>query len=128
MTILSDSAWPTGAALLEFQAVDSVSAALAKDRRKIGDQEISVTMLWRSTLFITNFPPETDDQQIRELFGNASLVRSSSQPALTNQYGTILSTRWPSLKYAGNRRFCYLTMDSPVSRRLCFVLSTANIQ
>lgn len=74
-TILSESAWPSSVALLEFQSVDSVSAALAKDRRKIGDKEISVTMLWRSTLFITNFPPETDDKHIRELFGKVSLVR-----------------------------------------------------
>lgn len=74
ITLKSDSAWPTSAALLEFQTVDSVSAALAKDRRKIDDQEISVSMLWRSTLFVTNFPPETDDRQIRDLFGNVSLT------------------------------------------------------
>jgi len=50
--------------------VESVAPALAKDRRKLDGQEISVTMLWRSTLFITNFPRELDDVAIRTLFAN----------------------------------------------------------
>ena len=34
---------------------------------------------------------------------------------LNEQYGGILQVRWPSRKYADSRRFCYITMDSPVS-------------
>lgn len=69
-TILEDDSLDTDAALLEFQVVDSVASALAKDRRKLDGQEISVTMLWRSTLFITNFPRELDDVGIKSLFAN----------------------------------------------------------
>jgi len=65
-----DESRSSDAALLEFRAVESVAPALAKDRRKLDGQEISVTMLWRSTLFITNFPRELDDVAIRTLFAN----------------------------------------------------------
>jgi hypothetical protein len=70
---LSDDTRASDAALLEFQAVESVASALAKDRRKLDGQEISVTMLWRSTLFVTNFPRELDDAGIRKLFGNVCI-------------------------------------------------------
>jgi hypothetical protein len=44
-------------------------------------QEISVTMLWRSTLFITNFPRELDDAAIRSLFGNVCVMTSPARCA-----------------------------------------------
>ena len=70
-------------------------------------------MLWRSTLFITNFPREMDDAAIKYLFGNVCLT--DTRRVLTRQYGLILHSRWPSRKYADARRFCYITMESPVS-------------
>jgi hypothetical protein len=91
---------------LEFQTVDSVPAALAKDRRKIGDQEISVTMLWRSTLFITNFAPQTDDKQIRQLFGNVS---SYAQRAI------LINSTGQSLTPAGQASSTLATADSVTS-------------
>ncbi|KAL1413103.1 Splicing factor [Vanrija albida] len=85
-------------ALVEFQFADDVPAALAKDRKKFDGHELHVAMLWRSTLFVTNFPADSDDASLRKLFG---------------QYGGILQTRWPSRKYSDTRRFCYITMASP---------------
>ncbi|EJT49300.1 hypothetical protein A1Q1_01600 [Trichosporon asahii var. asahii CBS 2479] len=97
----------TDSALVEFQTADAVPDALDKDRKKLDSSEIRVAMLWRSTLFVTNFSKDTDDKGIRKLF---------------SQYGTILQTRWPSLKYASSRRFCYVTMDSPASAQSALVL------
>lgn len=60
-------------ALVEFKFADAVPAALAKNGRRVEGQPISVAMLWRATLFVTNFPREMDDPAIRQLF---SQVRS----------------------------------------------------
>lgn len=58
-------------------------AALTKDKKKILDQEISVHLAWRSTLYVTNFPESTDDAFIRDLFGKVSMTRSSINDLLT---------------------------------------------
>ncbi|WVF68817.1 hypothetical protein IAT40_003590 [Kwoniella sp. CBS 6097] len=106
-TILSDKDTMHDAALVEFSRTDSVPDALAKDRKKIDGQEISISMLWRSTLFVTNFARDADDETLRQLFG---------------QYGRILQTRWPSRKYADSRRFCYITMESPAAAQEALIL------
>nr|XP_019000213.1 uncharacterized protein I203_07372 [Kwoniella mangroviensis CBS 8507]OCF63674.1 hypothetical protein I203_07372 [Kwoniella mangroviensis CBS 8507] len=106
-TILTDDESMFDAALVEFTDVEAVPHALQKDRRKIDDAVISVSMLWRSTLFVTNFAPEMDDAALRQLFG---------------QYGRILQTRWPSRKYASNRRFCYITMETPAAAQEALLL------
>nr|XP_019045381.1 hypothetical protein I302_05770 [Kwoniella bestiolae CBS 10118]OCF24311.1 hypothetical protein I302_05770 [Kwoniella bestiolae CBS 10118] len=106
-TILADSDSMFDAALVEFSNVDAVPLALQKDRRKIDGNETSVSMLWRSTLFVTNFAPDIDDAALRQLFG---------------QYGRILQIRWPSRKYANNRRFCYVTMESPAAAQEALIL------
>lgn len=86
--------------MIEFKFVDAVPAALARDRKKLDTHVINVSALWRSTLYVTNL--HGDDESIRALF---------------SQHGQVLDTRWPSLKYKATRRFCYVTMDSSVSRR-----------
>nr|XP_018262120.1 uncharacterized protein I303_05135 [Kwoniella dejecticola CBS 10117]OBR84278.1 hypothetical protein I303_05135 [Kwoniella dejecticola CBS 10117] len=95
------------AALVEFSSVEAVPSALQKDRRKVDGHEASISMLWRSTLFVTNFSQEIDDATLRQLF---------------SQYGRILQTRWPSRKYASNRRFCYITMESPSAAQEALIL------
>ncbi|KAK8858792.1 hypothetical protein IAR55_003022 [Kwoniella newhampshirensis] len=80
---------------------EAIPLVLAKDHRKFEGSEISISMLWRSTLFVTNFPREMDDEGIRNLFGQ---------------------TRWPSRKYADSRRFCYITMESPAVAQEATVL------
>lgn len=59
-------------ALVEFRHVDAIPPALARDRKKLDGHEVSVSMLWRSTLFVTNFDKNVDDEQVRELFGQVS--------------------------------------------------------
>lgn len=44
-------------------------AALTKDKKRLHDEEISVHLAWRSTLYITNFPESADDASMRDLFG-----------------------------------------------------------
>lgn len=109
MTVISGDTSDT--ALVEFRDVSAVPEALKRDRRQVDDQQIHVSMLWRSTLYVTNFPPATDDESIRTMFSNVSHGRM-----LLIQYGVVLQTRWPAKKYAESRRFCYITMSSPVSR------------
>ncbi|OCF40172.1 hypothetical protein I317_05996 [Kwoniella heveanensis CBS 569] len=106
-TIISDNDAEHDAALVEFSRADAIPSALAKDRKKFDGQEIYISMLWRSTLFVTNFARDADDATLRQLFG---------------QYGRILQTRWPSRKYADSRRFCYITMESPAAAQEALLL------
>ncbi|KDR82688.1 hypothetical protein GALMADRAFT_57506 [Galerina marginata CBS 339.88] len=87
-------------ATVEFFDRDNVPAALTKDKKRIHDQEISVHLAWRSTLYVTNFPESADDPFTRDLFG---------------KYGTIFDIRWPSKKFKNTRRFCYVQYTSPDS-------------
>ncbi|KAJ3513576.1 hypothetical protein NLJ89_g2871 [Agrocybe chaxingu] len=84
-------------ATVEFVDRDNVPAALTKDKKRVNDQEISVHLAWKSTLYVTNFPEATDDAAIREMFG---------------KYGTIFDVRWPSKKFKNTRRFCYVQFTS----------------
>lgn len=65
----------TDSALVEFQSAESVPAALDMDHKKLDSSDIRVTMLWRSTLFVTNFSKDTDDAGIRKLFSQVGLRR-----------------------------------------------------
>lgn len=77
-------------------------AARTRDKKKLNGQEVDVFPTWSSTLYITNFPEAYDDAQTRALFA---------------PYGTILETRWPSKRFKGTRRFCYLQFASEVRAR-----------
>ncbi|KAF4617844.1 hypothetical protein D9613_006080 [Agrocybe pediades] len=87
-------------ATVEFFDRDCVPAALTKDKKRIHDQEISVNLAWKSTLYVTNFPESVDDPFMRDLFG---------------KYGTIFEIRWPSKKFKSTRRFCYVQFTAPES-------------
>lgn len=52
---------------------ESIPAALTKDKKRIRGHEIAVHLAWKSTLYVTNFPEDTDDAKIRELFGTVSV-------------------------------------------------------
>ncbi|KAL0254058.1 hypothetical protein I308_101437 [Cryptococcus tetragattii IND107] len=106
-TILVDEDAMHDSALVEFKKAEAIPDVLEKDKKKFEGTPVSVSMLWRSTLFVTNFPREMDDGRIRNLF---------------KQYGRILETRWPSRKYADSRRFCYITMESPAAAQEALVL------
>ncbi|CAK9779644.1 hypothetical protein CC85DRAFT_289288 [Cutaneotrichosporon oleaginosum] len=96
-----------GAAMVEFVSADTVPVALARDGKKLDGHVIRVSMLWRCTLWVTNFPRSADNDSLKQLFG---------------QYGKILSIRWPSRKYVDSRRFCYITMESPAAAQEALVL------
>ena len=54
---------------ITHRSQDSVLAALTKDKKRLRDQEISVHLAWKSTLYVTNFPETADDPFMRNLFG-----------------------------------------------------------
>ena len=91
--VLVDAAEGSRSALVEFRAARSVPKALEKDRKRMEGREVHVSMLWRSTLYVTNFDKSLDDTRIRALF---------------EPFGFILQTRW----------FCYVTMQSPSAAQL----------
>jgi hypothetical protein len=51
---------------------DSIPSALTKDKKRLFDQEISVHLAWKSTLYVANFPESADDSYIRNVLGKAS--------------------------------------------------------
>jgi len=59
----------TDAAMVEFRFADAMPAVLERENRKLDGNDIHISMLWRSTLFVTNFPREATDADLRELFG-----------------------------------------------------------
>ena len=83
-------------ALIEFRSHEDVQSALIRDGKYFtnSSRQIRVQTAAGLTLYVTNFPPEADDQYFHHLFKDC---------------GTILSLRWPSLKYNAHRRFCYIS-------------------
>ncbi|TIB96553.1 hypothetical protein E3Q17_03809 [Wallemia mellicola] len=96
------------AATVEFNSRDDVLAALTKDKKRIEDIEINVVMGWSATLYVTNFPEGTKDEELRALF---------------EPYGTIFDTRWPSRSVKTNRRFAYVTFLDPTSAQASLELN-----
>lgn len=85
-------------ARLEFTNHDEALAALTKTYKKLGSNEIEVTLLKDSTIWMTNFPPSFGIKQLKNLFFNINIVP--------------ISIRLPSHKYNTNRRFCYIDVPS----------------
>ncbi|KAJ5235236.1 uncharacterized protein N7469_004404 [Penicillium citrinum] len=83
---------------IEFESREDALGALARDQKTFNDNTIQVQLETCSTLWVTNFPPTTDESSIRELFG---------------KYGDIVDVRFPSLKFQTSRRFCYIQFASP---------------
>jgi RNA recognition motif-containing protein len=80
-------------AAVEFMDRQAIPAALTRDKKRVGENEVHVYQAGHTTLFVTNFPEKMDDAALRELFA---------------PYGDIVETRWPSRKYKDSRRFCYV--------------------
>ncbi|KAK2624992.1 hypothetical protein QTJ16_005361 [Diplocarpon rosae] len=83
---------------LEFRTPEEAQSALLRDGRYFGDKQLQVTPGTGLTLYVTNYPPTTDEAYLRELFKDC---------------GEIFSVRWPSLKFNTHRRFCYVTFRTP---------------
>ncbi|KAB8278403.1 hypothetical protein BDV30DRAFT_222974 [Aspergillus minisclerotigenes] len=80
-------------AVIEFNSRDEALVAQTRDQKSLDGFTIEVQIGTCSTLFVTNFPPEADENYIRGLF---------------REYGEIIDVRFPSLKYNTHRRFCYV--------------------
>ncbi|KAK0615182.1 hypothetical protein B0T17DRAFT_619986 [Bombardia bombarda] len=81
-------------ALIEFRSPEDARSALLRDGKYFLDQPVQVTAATDCTLFVTNYPPEADEQYIRDLFKDC---------------GEVFSVRFPSLKFNTKRRFCYVS-------------------
>ncbi|KAL2265027.1 hypothetical protein VTJ83DRAFT_7537 [Remersonia thermophila] len=81
-------------ALVELGSPDDARSALLRDGRYLGQNVVRVSAATDCTLFVTNYPPEADEQFLRGLF---------------DKCGEIFGVRFPSLKYNTKRRFCYVT-------------------
>lgn len=89
-------------ATVEFSDHFGALSALTRDNKKLKGSEVSVKSGEETTLWVTNFPPEYTEENIRELLG---------------QYGTIMSIRFPSLKFNTHRRFCYVQFSAAQDAR-----------
>lgn len=88
-------------ALVEFRTADDARSALLRHGKPFHDGPVvQVTSATDCTLYVTNYPPEADQNYIRNLFKSC---------------GDIHSIRFPSLKYNTMRRFCYLTFRDRAS-------------
>ena len=85
-------------ARIEFARYDGALAAITKTHKTIGHNEILVSHLADCTLWITNFPPNYTQRDIKDLFKDINIV--------------VLSIRLPSLRYNKNRRFAYIDVTS----------------
>ncbi|KAG9239667.1 hypothetical protein BJ875DRAFT_86503 [Amylocarpus encephaloides] len=81
-------------ALIEFQSTDDLKSSLLRDQKYFGDRQIRVEPATGLTLYVTNFPPESDESFLTRLFKGC---------------GQIFDIRWPSLKKNTLRRFCYVS-------------------
>jgi RNA recognition motif-containing protein len=84
-------------ALIEFRSYEDVQSALIRDGKYFAEKHVRVEAATGCTLYVTNFPPEADDQYICDLF---------------KDHAEVFAIRWPSLKYNTHRRFCYVTFRS----------------
>ena len=89
-------------ALVEFDDREAVPAARTRDKKQVRGAEVAVHVGHECTLYVTNFPEETTDEDIRARFG---------------QYGSVFDVRWPSKKFSSSRRFCYVELTTPDSAK-----------
>ncbi|EJS44152.1 prp24p [Saccharomyces arboricola H-6] len=92
-------------ARLEFARYDSALAALTKTYKTVGQNEILVSHLIDCTLWMTNFPPNYTQRDIKRLFQDINVV--------------ILSIRLPSLRFNTRRRFTYIDVTSKEDANIC---------
>lgn len=100
--ILSLSLSEDHVASIEFAQHQDALSALTKSFKKLHDSEITVKLGEETTIWVTNFPPDYTEENIRDLF---------------DQYGNIMSVRFPSLKFNTHRRFCYVQFSDSHSAR-----------
>lgn len=88
------------AAVVEFSDRSAIPAARTKDKKKVNGSQISISLGWECTLFVTNFSEAWTDSEVRRRF---------------SKYGDLFGVRWPSKKFQASRRFCYVQFTEAVS-------------
>lgn len=83
----------TAVATVEFETPEDVSSAKIRNGKDLNGHEVHIQSGSRSTLYVTNYPPEFDESAVRKLFEG---------------YGEVVNVRFPSLKFNSRRRFCYV--------------------
>ena len=83
-------------AIVEFESPEEAEYALSKQAKGFEGHDITIERGQSTTLYVTNYPPHAGEAFLRNLFG---------------PFGEIVGVRFPSLKYAAHRRFCYLQYD-----------------
>lgn len=94
INILKDDKQGTASATVEFETHEDVLAAKTRNGRDLNGNEVRIHSGDQTTLYVTNYPAEYDENAIRELFKDC---------------GDIVSVRFPSLKFNSRRRFCYVS-------------------
>ncbi|WWC62824.1 uncharacterized protein I303_105422 [Kwoniella dejecticola CBS 10117] len=134
---------------LQTAANDARNEVVAEGPTASGDQEPAYKRdREHTTILVSGLPNGISRERIESLFTDcgpirettiisdghndlldAALVEFSSVEAVPSalqkdrrKYGRILQTRWPSRKYASNRRFCYITMESPSAAQEALIL------
>lgn len=90
-------------AVVEFSSHEEKLAALTRDHKKLGGQEIRVTDGHHTTVYVTNFAADDTEETLREQFG---------------VFGEIASLRLPSLSINKHRRFCYIQFTTSAAADL----------
>lgn len=80
-------------AVIEFTNELEVFSAMTRTHKVLGSNEITVTRVERTLLFVNNYPSSFSQQDVREMFA---------------QVGPIVSIRFPSQLRNKIRRFCYV--------------------
>ena len=75
VTIVPDENDSTATATLEFESKEDVLSAMTRNMKIFDGNAIEIQVGTGTTLYVTNYPPEADDDYIRNLFKQ---VRSSS--------------------------------------------------
>lgn len=92
-------------AKIEFYSHDESLAALTKTHKGMGYNEITVEHLEDCTLWLTNFPPDYDVKQLKQLINSIDVI--------------VLSVRLPSKRFNSNRRFAYVDVTKRSDASKC---------
>ncbi|KAB2570345.1 putative RNA-binding protein [Lasiodiplodia theobromae] len=95
--LVPDDNGSTQSATVEFETQEDAKFAVSRDGKALEGESVQISLGTGSTLYVTNYPPEYDEANIRKLF---------------KEHGEVVSVRFPSLKYNTHRRFCYVTFAS----------------
>ncbi|KAF2275353.1 uncharacterized protein EI97DRAFT_400210 [Westerdykella ornata] len=87
----------TVTATVEFETAEEAEYALTKETKGFEGRDITIKKGESTTVYVTNYPAHADEAYLRKLF----------EPC-----GEILEMRFPSLKFAAHRRFCYVQFAS----------------